>query len=98
MKSTSVKVKVMLLSAFVMVSPLLTFAGDRAVPPSGGDHAQDTTVIGRALQQGKGTGMSLSRMVIHANANREQTADEKSLVRAQPAAPRSNLTGTAFHK
>jgi hypothetical protein len=68
------------------------------VPASGGDHVRDHTEIGRALQQGKGTGMSLSQVVIHANASREQTADEKSVVRDQPAVPRSNLTDTAFHK
>jgi hypothetical protein len=96
MKSTSIRV--MLLSAFVIASPLLTFAGDRAVPPSGKDHLQDRTEIGRALQQGKGTGMSLSRVVIHANASRVQKADEKSVVKDQPVFPRSNLTDTAFHK
>jgi hypothetical protein len=96
MKSTSIKV--MLLSAFAMASPLLTFAGDRAVPPSGKDHAQDQIEISRALQQGKGSGMSLSQGVIRANANREQTAKDQSVVRAQPVFPRSNLTDPAFHK
>jgi hypothetical protein len=96
MKSTSVKV--MLLSVFVMAGPLLTFAGDRAVPPSGKDHVQDRTEIGRALQQGKGAGKSLSQVVIHANASRVQTADEKSVVKDQPVAPRSNLTDIAFHR
>jgi hypothetical protein len=96
MKSTSIKV--MLLSAFAMASPLLTLAGDRAVPPSGRDHAQDRTEIGRALQQGKGTGMSLSPVFIGANASRVQTAEEKSVVKAQPVAPGSNLSDTAFHK
>jgi hypothetical protein len=91
-------IRVMLLSAFVLSVPLLTFAGDRAVPPTGGDHVRDRTEIGRALQQGKGAGMSLSQVVIHANASRVQTSDEKSVVRNQPAAPRSNLTDTAFHK
>ena len=95
MKSKSVKA--MLLSAFVIASPLLTFAGEPAAPPSGKDQAQDH-VIGRALQQGKGTGMSLSQVVIHANANREQTVDEKGVVREQPAAPHSNLSDPAFHK
>jgi len=95
-KSTSIKV--MLLSAFAMASPLLTLAGDRAVPPSGRDHAQDRTEIARALQQGKGSGMSLGQVVIRANASRVQTAAEKSVVREQPVAPRSNLTDTAFHK
>ena len=96
MKSKSIKV--MLLSAFVMASPLLTFAGDRAVPPSGKGHAQDGIEISGALQQGKGTGMSLSQVVIHANANREQTANEKGVVKEQPTAPRSNLSDPAFHK
>jgi len=96
MKSTSIKV--MLLSAFVMAGPLLALAGDRAVPPSGKDHAQDRTEIGRALQQGKGTGMSLSQAVIRADASRVQTAEEKSVVKEQPSAPRSNLSDTAFHK
>jgi hypothetical protein len=96
MKSTLIKV--MLLSAFALASPLLTLAGDRAVPPSGKDHAQDRTEIGRALQQGKGSGMSLSQVVIRTNASRVQTAEEKSVVKKQPVAPRSNLSDTAFHK
>jgi hypothetical protein len=96
MKSTSIKV--MLLSAFAMASPLLTLAGDRAVAPSGKDHAQDRAEIGRALQQGKGAGMSLSAVVIRADASRVQTAEEKLVVKKQPAAPRSNLSDTAFHK
>jgi hypothetical protein len=90
-------VKAMMLSALVMASPLLTFAGDRAVPPSGRDNGQEH-IIGRALQQGKGTGMSLSQVVIRTNANRVQTADEKGVVKEQPAAPHSNLSDPAFHK
>ena len=96
MKSRSIKV--MLLSAFVIASPLLTFAGEQAVPPSGKVYVQDRTEIGRALQQGKGGGMSLSQVAIRANANRVQTADEKGIVKDQPVAPRSNLSDTAFHK
>ena len=92
MKSTSIKI--ILLSAFAMASPLLTLAGDRAVPPSGKDYAQDRSEIGRVLQQGKGSGMSLS--IIRANASRVQTAEEKSVVKAQPVAPRSNLSDPAF--
>ena len=68
------------------------------MPPSGKDHVQDRTEIGRALQQGKGSGMSLSRLVIRADASRVLTADEKSVVKDQPVVPRSNLTDTAFHK
>jgi hypothetical protein len=94
MKSTSIKV--MLLSAFAVASPLLTLAGDRAVPPSGKDHAQDRIEIGRALQQGKGSGISLNQVVIRANASRVQTAEEKSVVKEQPVAPRSNLSDPAF--
>jgi hypothetical protein len=96
MKSQSVKV--MLLSVFAMASPLLTFAGDRAVPPSGKGNAKDGIEIGRAVQQGKATGMSLSQVVIHTNANRVQTADEKRVVKAQSTAPHSNVSDPAFHK
>jgi hypothetical protein len=96
MKSTSIEV--MLFSAFVLASPLLTLAGDRAVPPSGKDHAQDRSEIGRSLQQGKGAGMSLGSVVIRANASRVQTAEEKSVVKPQPVAPRSNLSDPAFTK
>jgi hypothetical protein len=96
MKSTPIKG--MLLSAFVMTSSLLAFAGDRAAPPSGKGNAQDGIEITRAVQQGKGTGMSLSQVVIHSNANRVQTADEKGVVRAQPTATRSNVSDPAFHR
>jgi len=94
----SISVKAMLLSAFVLASPLLTFAGERGAPPSGKGHAQDSFEITRTVQQGKATGLSLSQTVIRANANRVQTADEKGVVKAQPAAPSSNAGDPAFHR
>jgi hypothetical protein len=73
MKSRSVKVAV--LSAFVLTSPLLVFAaGQPKVRPLGRSEVQQPDGVTRAVQQGKGAGMTRNRVAIPANSNRLQTA------------------------
>ncbi len=68
-------VRVALLSAVVLTSPLLMFAGGQPAKMHKytKEDAQDRTGVTRAIQQGKGGGMSLSDRTIRANAYREQS-------------------------
>jgi hypothetical protein len=77
-------VRVALLSAVVLTSPLLTFAGSESkIHKYSKEEAQDRTGITRTLNQGKGSGMSLSQGSIRANAYREQTAEQKPVATVQ---------------
>ena len=88
-----------LLSAVVLTSPLLTFAGGQPkIHKYSNEEAQDRTGISRAIQQGKGTGMSLSDSTIRANAYREQTTEQRPVATVQPVAPHAKLSDPAFTK
>jgi hypothetical protein len=92
-------VRVALLTAVVLTSPLLTFAGSQAkIHPYSKTEAQDRTGITRAVQQGKGTGISLSDGAIRANAYREQTTEQRPAATVQPLAPQAKLSDPAFTK
>jgi hypothetical protein len=91
-------VRVALLSAVVLTSPLLTFAGSQPkIHKYSKEEAQDRTGITRAIQQGKGTGMSLSDSTIQANAYREQTTEQKPVAPVQRIA-QVRTGDTAFTK
>lgn len=92
MRSRSIKVA--LASAFMLTSPLLTFAGGQPakVRMLSKSEMQDRTGITQAVQQGKGTGMTRNQ-VIRANAYRSQTAEESPARRDGP-----NWGDTAFRK
>jgi hypothetical protein len=98
MKSPSIRLT--LLTAVVLTSPVLTFAGGQPAKVRTLTKAemQDRTGITRAVQQGKGAGMSLSQTVIRANAYREQTPAESASMKADPPAAHSNLGDSAFRK
>jgi hypothetical protein len=89
-------VRVALLSAVVLASPLLTLAGGQPAKMHrySKEDVQDRTGITRAIQQGKGTGMSLSDRTIRANAYREQTP----VAPAQTVAAHAKSGDTAFTK
>lgn len=92
-------VRVALLSALVLTSPLLTFAGGQVAKEH--NYTKDTTpdrTIGRALQQGKGGGMSLSNRTIRANAYREQTTEQSPAAAVQPIPGQVKSGDTAFTK
>ena len=96
MKSRSTRVA--WLSAFMLGSPLLTFAASpRPIHVPTKDEIQDRTRITRAVQQGKGGGMSRNEVVLRANAYRLQTAEESQAIRDKPgdAPPKSD---SAFRK
>jgi hypothetical protein len=97
MKSQSVRLA--LLSAVVLVTPLLTFAGGQPkIWPVSKAEAQDRTGITRSVNQGKGAGMTRSEGVIRANAYREQTAADQSATKAQTVAAHPKTGDPAFTK
>jgi hypothetical protein len=89
-----------LLSAVVLATPLLTFAGGQPAKIRwvSKEEAADRTGIMRSVNQGKGAGMTVSSRVIRANAYREETAQEKpsAAVQTVPAHPKQG--DTAFSK
>ena len=98
MKSRSIRVA--LLSAVVLASPLLTFAGGQPAKMRwvSKEEAQDRTGITRAVEQGKGAGLTLSQ-VIRANAYRSQTPEESRVLVQQSGNAHSNWNDSAaFHK
>jgi hypothetical protein len=97
---TSRFVRVALLSSFVLVTPLLTFAGGQPAKMRwvSKEEAQDRTGITRSLNQGKGAGMTLSSKVIRANAYREQTAADQPATTAQTVAAHPKAGDPAFTK
>jgi hypothetical protein len=96
MKSRSIRVA--LLSAFVLASPSLTFAGGQhlvRMPRKG--EIQDYADTMRAVQQGKGGGISRNEG-IRANAYRLQTEEESLTTRDKSAAERPNPGDSVFRK
>jgi hypothetical protein len=92
--------KLALVSTFVLASPLLTFAGGQPAKmrPYSKEEMQDPTGITRAVQQGKGSGMTRSEVQIRANAYRSQTAEGSAATVQQSTAAHSNWNDSAFHK
>lgn len=92
-------VRVSLLSAVVLVTPLLTFAGGQPkIHPVSKEEAQDRSGITKSINQGKGAGMTRSEGVIRANAYREQTAADRSATKAQTVAAHPKMGDPAFTK
>jgi len=90
---------VALLLAFVLTSPVLTFAGGQPakVRMTSARDMQNPADISQAVQQGKGTGISRNQGV-RANAWRLQTAEDSPALRAESGATHPNLSDTAFRK
>lgn len=90
----------LLLSAFVLASPLLIFGGQSAgIPAPNGiassqDDLQNQYGVTRAVQWGKGTGMSRLTSTVPTNASRAQTAQEQGVVRAADAEEKDLNKGT----
>ena len=88
-------IKAALVSAFVLASPVLSFAGGQPAKMHKNYTSQDRTGVTRAVQQGKGSGLSRNQGV-QANANREQTPAESQVAKEQSKPGRP--VDTAFHK
>ena len=90
--------RVTLLSALVFASPILSFAGGQspiARTPSKSE-AQDRTGITRAVQQGKGSGMTRNQGV-KVNASRFETPAERQVAK-DSGNTSSNWSDPAFRK
>ena len=97
MKSRSIRVA--LLSAFVLTSPVLTFAGGQPakVRMFSAPETQNPADVSRTLQQGKSRGITRNQEV-RANAWRLQTAEDGPALRAESDATHPNWSDTAFRK
>lgn len=98
MKSQSIKL--VLLTASVLASPVLTFAGGQPnrvyTPPK--YEAQDRAGIAQNVNQGKGAGMTRSTVVLRGNAYRAETAQDSQALRDRSNAAGSSWNDSAFHK
>ncbi len=98
MKSRSIRVA--LLSAFVLASALLTFAGSQ--PPiyrtPSKSEMQSQTGLARAVQQGKGGGSFHHQVMRRVNASRLKTAPDGAVPNATPATVHPNSGDAAFRK
>jgi hypothetical protein len=96
---TSQTVKSAIVSAFVLATPALTFAGGQPkIHPISKEEMRDRTGITQGVQRGKDTGMIRSEVVVRANAYRSQTPEESRVSVAQPPSPHSSWNDSAFHK
>jgi hypothetical protein len=92
--------RVAVLTASILVSPMLSFAGSQPKlrPEPTQSEKQDRTGITRAVQQGKGTGMTRNDVYLNANANRLQTPEDSQGLRDQSGLAHPNWTDAAFRK
>lgn len=79
-----------LLTTLVLASPALTFAAEGRIMhmPSKAE-SQDQTGMTRAVQYGKGTGMTRNDRSLQGNAFRSQTAADNGTVKATPNSTQS---------
>jgi hypothetical protein len=91
--------KVVLLPALVLTSALLAVAASQPkLHMLSKAEMQDLTGATRAVQQGKGGGISRNQLALSGNAYRSQTADESRTLKDGSAGAHSNWHDTAFRK
>jgi hypothetical protein len=84
--------------ALVLTSPVLSFAASqRLIRVPSKEEVQDRSGMTRAVQYGKGTGVTRNQE-LGANAFREQTPAESQVVKQQPKPEYSNLGDRALRK
>jgi len=81
------------MSALVLAGSMLAFAGDQTPIHKTRTEAQDAQGAVKAVQYGKGAGMTRNQTVA-TNANREQTAQDSATVRTAAVQKRDS----AFNK
>jgi hypothetical protein len=93
-------VKMVLLAAAILASPVLTFAGGQPnhvyTPPK--NEAQDSAGISQNVDQGKGAGMTRSDAVLRGNAYRSETGEDSQSLNAKTSAAGTNWNDSGFHK
>jgi hypothetical protein len=98
MKSRSIKVA--LLSAFALMSPLLTFAGDQPgqMHRYSKSEIENRDGVTQAVQRGKGAGVSRNQLVLRTNAYRSETAEESPALRNDSDVVGPSWGDSAFRK
>jgi hypothetical protein len=92
-------IKLALLPALVLTSALLAFAaGQPKLHMLSKAEMQDLTGATRAVQQGKGGGMSRNQVALRGNAYRSQTADESRTLKDGSVGANPNGHDAAFRK
>jgi hypothetical protein len=87
------------LTALVLASPALTFAGgqNRIYPTPSKSDTQDRTSVTKAVQFGKGTGITRNDRTLSGNAYRAQTAADNGTVK-NDSGSRPNYSDRALRK
>ena len=91
-------IRVALISAVLLTSPMLSFAGGQhliRVPTN--DEMRDRTGVTPAVQAGKETGMA-RQQTVQVNASRSETAAESQVAKDKPSTEHPNLGDHAFRK
>lgn len=93
-------VKMVLLVAAILASPVLTFAGGQPnhvyTPPK--YEAQDRASIAQNVNQGKGAGLTRNDAVLRGNAYRSETGEDAGTLNAKTSAGGANWNDSGFHK
>ena len=88
------------LTTLMLASPALSFGGGQ--PPitrtPTQSEVQDRTGITKAVQSGKGTGITRNDGILSGNAYRSQTAADNGTVKKNSGAPQPNYSDPAFRK
>ena len=91
-------IRMSVLSTLVLGSTVLAFADDQTrIYPADKSQTQDRSGITRAVQYGKGTGVTRNERVLRGNAYREQTAQDSASLK-QDSSTRPNWGDHAFRK
>ena len=92
-------IKATLVSAFVLASPILSFAaaGAHLIRVPSKDEVQSKVGVTRAVQPGKGS-MVTRNQEVQANAYREQTASESQVTKDQSRTGSQYLSDKALRK
>ena len=100
MKLRSIRTAVF--SALVLASPMLSSAAPAAKSAKVGivtkAEAPDPADVTKAVQFGKGTGMTRKDETVSGNAYRSQTADDKGKVKNNSGDQRPSYSDAAFRK
>jgi len=88
------------LSALLVTSPWITFAGDKdaKVYPSAKAALERTETPSLVPNQGKGSGLTISGTVLRVNAWREQTTEDRQSVKSEPVTQQPKWHEPAFTK
>lgn len=93
-------VKMTLLAAAILASPVLAFAGGQPnhVYTPQKNEAQDRAGVAQNVNQGKGAGVTRNGVVLRGNAYRSETAEDAGTLRTKIGSAGPNWNDPGFHK